>query len=563
MIASQQLTRRISQFAVIPLFVFCIFTSISQSAIVETEGSNSALAAEMAKQLVCYPLELLNLNKHRPTLATRELCLATIYHEQGAHPLWVTAEGPGEKAYIILDHLKKSQEHGLDTTSYQLGRITELWQSTLVEDLAELDALLTYSLVKYFHDLSYGQLKPHEANPELFAEAGDANFDPVKTVELSLASTDLDSLLKSLPPQHQHYLNLKSALKKYRQLAEAGGWPSIPQGKTLHPGDTHPRVSFLRKRLEMSRDFPLPLVVEDTDNYDNELEKAVLRFQNRHGLEADGLIGKQTLAALNFSVEERINTIRLNMARWRWQAHDLGEKYVLVNIASFNLKAYKQKGENLILDIPVIVGKLQHQTPVFSDSIKYVDVNPFWNITPSIARNEELPELRKNPYHLAERNVRLFSSWQHNATELDSTTIDWHSVTRSQMSSYKLRQDPGPWNALGKIKFVFPNRYSVYMHDTPAPTLFNHTKRDFSHGCIRVSDPLALALFVLDDHKNTWGEEKVRELYDQTSRKVIRLSTPLPVHITYQTTWVDKDGTIHFNSDIYARDEELHKSLLK
>lgn len=563
MIATDSFFNHFFQFARVSFLATCICTSLTLPVIAETETSETDLVAEMTKQLVCYPLELLDINKNRPILATRELCLAVIYHERGAHPLWVSPKGPGEKAYVILDHLKKSYEHGLDTSNYQIERITELWHSTQLTDLTELDALLTYNLVKYFHDLSYGQLKPHEANPELFPEAGDASFDPIKAIELSLASEDLDALLKLLPPQHQHYDNLKSALTRYRQFADLGDWPPIPPGMTLRPGENDARVKLLRKRLEMSSDFPLPLPNPVEDVYDAELEKAVIRFQKRHGLEPDGIIGKQTLAALNVTAAERVDIIRLNMARWRWQAHDLGDKYVLVNIASFNLKAYKDGGANRILDIPVIVGKFQHQTPVFSDSIKYVDINPFWNITPSIARNEELPELRKNPYHLTERNIRLFSSWQHNAVELDSTQIDWHSVSKSQMSGYKLRQDPGPGNALGKIKFVFPNNYSVYIHDTPTPNLFNHTQRDFSHGCIRVSDPFALALFVLDDHKKNWTEEKVREVYNQTSRKVIRLSDPLPVHITYQTTWVDKEGAIHFNSDIYARDEELYKALLK
>ncbi len=563
MIVIHQLSLRFSQLAITFLFATCIALSLLTPNQTKAETGDAALAAEMTRHLVCYPIDHLDTKKHLPTLSTRELCLAVIYHEKGTNPLWVTTKGPGEKAHTIVKFLSTSPEHGLDASNYQLERIQELWQSRELSDLAELDSLLTYNLVKYFHDLSYGQLKPHESNPELFAEAGDSNFNPVSAVDLALATDNLDSLLNSLPPQHQHYLNLKKALIKYRQLADNGGWPVIPEGSTLRLNDTDPRIATIRTRLEISRDLLLPHNDIDRQFFDSELEEAVIRFQNRHGLDPDGVIGKQTLAALNVTVEDRLNTIRLNMARWRWQAHDLGDKYVLVNIASFNLKAYKNRGEDLILDIPVIVGKLQHQTPVFSNSIKYVDINPFWNITTSIAKNEELPELRKDPHYLVKRNIRLFSSWQSDARELDSTKINWHTVTRSQMAGFKLRQDPGPWNALGKIKFVFPNRYSVYMHDTPAPNLFSHTKRDFSHGCIRVSDPFALAVFVLDDHKHGWNEENIQKVYSQSSRKVIRLSEPLPVHITYQTTWVDKDDTIHFNSDIYARDEELHKSLLK
>jgi murein L,D-transpeptidase YcbB/YkuD len=241
------------------------------------------------------------------------------------------------------------------------------------------------------------------------------------------------------------------------------------------------------------------------------------------------------------------------MARWRYQPHDLGEKYLIVNIAGFNLKGVKNN--KIELEMPVIVGKRQHQTPVFSASVKYLDFNPFWNIPPSIARNEELPKLQKNPFYLVERHVRLFSGWNEDANELVSTAVEWDQVTSRQISAYKLRQDPGPWNALGKVKFVFPNKYSVYMHGTPEQGYFGRKERSFSHGCIRVGNPPALAGFLLEDQEGQWTDEKIAEIYNQDSRKVVRLSHPIPVHITYQTSWVDKDGTINFNNDTYARDD--------
>lgn len=297
------------------------------------------------------------------------------------------------------------------------------------------------------------------------------------------------------------------------------------------------------------------------NSYDPMLQQAVLTFQRQHGLTVDGIIGKNTTSALNIPIAEKIASIRINMARWRWQAHDLGQKYILVNIASFHLTAFE--GEEVVLDMPVIVGEEQHQTPVFSGTIKYMDVNPFWNVPPSIAKKEELPALRKNPNYLVKRHVRLFSSWRPDAVELDSTAIDWHSVTPGEMAGFKLRQDPGPWNALGKIKFIFPNVYSVYMHDTPAHNLFDRTRRNFSHGCIRVSDGLSLALFLLKNQGEEWPVEKFKAIYNQEQRKVIHLSIPVPVHITYLTTWVDKTGTMYFNSDIYSRDAQLYSTLLK
>jgi murein L,D-transpeptidase YcbB/YkuD len=247
------------------------------------------------------------------------------------------------------------------------------------------------------------------------------------------------------------------------------------------------------------------------------------------------------------------------MARWRWQEHDLGSRYIIVNIANFDLKAVED--DQVVLNMAVIVGKFQHQTPVFSHRVQYVDFNPFWNIPNSIARNEELPELRKDPMYLVKRKVRLFSSWQNDAVELDSTAIDWNSVSPREMNRYLLRQDPGPWNALGPVKLVFPNRYNVYIHGTPTQELFEHSTRSFSHGCIRASQPLMLAEFALAKEKEDWSLQKIKEIVDSGKRKIVTVFAPLPVHITYQTVWVDKTGTIHFNNDIYGRDRKLAEIL--
>jgi murein L,D-transpeptidase YcbB/YkuD len=549
------------QFPARKTICFVLFLLLTLTVNGHCRPTDTDISKAMSKYMVCSPLELMQVKKHRPFLATKELCLATIYSEIGAQPLWVTGAGPTEKGEIILRYLKNSSQHGLDPNEYQVDRLIELWSTEDVDELAELDTILTYNLVKYVHDISYGQLKPLESDPELFAEAGDQDFNPVVTVEHILATSDLDKFLANLPPRHSHYRTLKRGLEYYRKIAEQGGWSIVPEGASLHPGETNERIRAVRQRLHIANSSLMTPDDNVAATYDHQLEQAVLAFQQQHGLVVDRIIGKNTIAAMNISAAEKVASIRINMARWRWHAHDLGDRYVLVNIAGFNLKTFQ--GEEIVLDIPVIVGKEQHQTPVFSDTIKYIDVNPFWNITPSIAKNEELPELRKNKNYLVNRHVRLFSSWWSDAVELDSTAIDWHTVSRSQIAGYKLRQDPGPWNALGKIKFVFPNQYSVYMHDTPAHNLFNRTQRDFSHGCIRVSDALSLAIFLLKDQPDGWSPEKIKEIYNQDQRKVIRLSDFVPVHITYQTTWVDKNGAIHFNRDLYGRNAKLYNALAK
>jgi L,D-transpeptidase YcbB len=516
------------------------------------------LIAALAENLQLSTVNLETLADQQVALKNRDLCLAVIYKKTGSVPLWVTETGPASRAAIILDFLKRSEEEGLNPQKYPIGEITDLWTATTPAAFARLDTLLTYNLVRYIHDISYGQIQPLSADKTVFADVGEISFDVVAAVKHALDAPDLAAYLVSLAPAHKHYQGLKEALKVYRLIAASGGWKQIPPGNTLRPGETNDHLQLIYKRM-LAPGIPAPPPPENKV-YGPELQKAVARFQQLNGIEPDGVIGPQTFAAMNVPASRLVEQIIVNMARWRWQAHFLGKKYVLINIASYNLTAFKD--DEMVLNFPVIIGQLQHQTPVFSDSIKYIEMNPYWNITPSIARDEELPNLRKNSRYLTNRHVRLFSSWDGDATELDSTTLDWQQISPSRMAGFKLRQDPGPWNALGRIKFVFPNKYSIYMHDTPSRNLFSRTKRSFSHGCIRLSNPMALALFALEDQGKDWTSEKLQSIFDSGKRMVIHLNHPLPIHITYQTSWVDKDGQIHFNRDIYSRDEKLFKALL-
>ncbi len=518
------------------------------------------LAEAMADHLECYPVELLSFKKQEPAIVREDVCLAAIYHESGAEPLWVSEDGPGIRAGIILRYLKNAGNEGLDPDDYQVEKIEALWTDPSLESLAKLDTLLTYNMVKYVHDVSYGKLKPYMVNPELFAEAGERGFDPLTMVETILAMENLDAFFQSLPPHHSQYRGLKNGLVHYGLLKYGGGWQVLSGTKSIRPGDVDERIVEIRKRIALLENGSVENAEAGNSSvYDNELLEKMVLFQQNHGLEPDGIIGSNTLGELNKSPEDRLAQIKINMARWRWQDHGLGDKYILVNIANYRLYAY-EAGE-LEFSMPVIVGKFQHQTPVFSDRIKYLELNPYWNVPPSIAIKEELPELRKNPNYLVEKNIQLFSNWQEDGVELDSTVIDWSRVSPSEMARFKLRQDPGPTNALGRVKFVFPNHYSVYLHDTPAKKLFSEQTRSFSHGCIRVSEPEKLAVFLLDEKGSQWDIQRVNDLIKLGQRKVLRIRPPLPVHITYQTAWVDKSDQIIFNGDVYERDEKLYRAL--
>ena len=534
-----------------------LFLLLIYPAAVAGEENNGILKA-MTEHLACYPVELLDFKRQKPLIATKDICLSTIYHEKGGRPFWVTSSGPSKRAGVILDHLLNSFGDGLDPEDYETTTLQNLWDSREPKDLARLDTLLTYNLVKYIHDLSYGQLKFHSSDPKLFAEAGNVTFNPVASVETALAADDIGRYLDELPPQHHYYQSLRQALSHYRELSKQTGWTTVPAGPLIRPGTSDDRLAAIQLRLTMLGEIEPSL--EIPQSYHAGLVDSIIAFQKKRGLKPDGIIGTNTIAALNKPIKDLITVIQINLARWRWHAHDLGRNYIMVNIANFTLKAVRN--DQVQLDMPVIVGKLQHQTPVFSDTIRYLDVNPFWNVPSSIAMNEELPELRKNPQHLVERHIRLFSSWSADAVEIDSTSVDWQTVSRSQMARYKLRQDPGRWNALGSVKFVFPNHYSVYLHDTPAQDLFSQTSRSFSHGCIRVSKPLDLALFSLEGNGADWSLEKIMQIAALGDRKILRISPPLPVHVTYQTVWVDNERNIYFNSDIYGRDAKLIKVLV-
>jgi len=520
-------------------------------------AASEEFLAEMARHLNCYPLQLANANNQEISIVNEDLCLAAIYKATGMKPLWVSENGPDKNAEVILQALENSASEGLQASDYNVTGIKFLWQSRKLDQLAELDTQLTLNFIKYAHDASHGRIIPFKTDPGLFAEAGDRHFKPVQVVKQALSAPDLGRYIGDLPPAHEHYRKLREALQFYRDIAEAGGWEKVAAGRTLRPGDRDERVRQIRQRL--ARTGEPDSAAENETLYDEQLVPVIKKFQKKFGLEDDGIIGKKTLLALNTTPAEIITRIIINMVRWRWQDHELGRRYIMVNIANYDLKAVADGRE--VLNMAVIVGKFQAQTPVFSNRVQYIDFNPFWNIPPSIARDEELPELRKDPYYLVKRKVRVFSGWGGGAVELDPAAIDWQTVTPEEMERFKLRQDPGPWNALGQVKVMFPNEYNVYIHGTPAPELFEHNIREFSHGCIRASQPLALAGFALSEEKQDWTMEKIKEIIASEKREVVNITSPLQVHITYQTVWVDKQGTIRFNSDSYGRDRKLAEIL--
>ncbi len=371
-----------------------------------------------------------------------------------------------------------------------------------------------------------------------------------------MQADDIAGFLKTQAPAHSAYQGLRKALSRYRQLEQNGGWESIPSGKTIRPGESDPRIPLITQRLASTGELA---TARTSHLYNQELMEAIKKFQSHHLLEQDGIIGKNTLKALNIPVSKLVRQIIINMERWRWLPHQFVDKQLIVNIAEFQL--FGTTDEHVDINMPVIVGKVYHKTPVFTGSMRYLEVNPYWNIPDSIAVNEIVPHMQENPDYLQENNIRIFDGWEEDAPEVDPASIDWHTVG-NKVKGYRLRQEPGPDNALGRIKFIFPNKHNVYLHDTPAHHLFLKTKRDFSHGCIRVSRPLELGAYLLAENKKPLSVEQLEELVATKERKVILLDQSVPVHVLYLTVKASADNDeVFFYPDIYGRDALLEKAL--
>jgi len=383
-----------------------------------------------------------------------------------------------------------------------------------------------------------------------------AVIDRRAALDAIATAADLRRVVTAYTPANPVYRNLRDSLAAYRRVAAAGDWPTVPDGPKLTLGDSGPRVSALRARLAATIDL-LGSGIE-SETFDDTLEQATIVFQKRHGLDPDGVVGRATIAALKVSVDARIEQIMLNMERWRWMPDDLGERHVLVNIAAFSL----QRIENgrIRSEMRVVVGKQYRRTPVFSDRISYLELNPFWHVPPKIAANDVLPKIIADPNYVASAGFSVLDGWGANAQTLDPAAINWSALGPGRFP-YKLRQNPGPQNALGSVKFMFPNKHDVYLHDSPARELFGRTLRTFSSGCIRVERPLDLAAFVLNNQTGWEDRADIQQAIAGKDTRIVRLATPVPVHLTYFTAWTSEDGTVNFRQDIYDRDSALAKAL--
>ena len=381
--------------------------------------------------------------------------------------------------------------------------------------------------------------------------------DPIGMVENAALGGSLTKQLKRTVPSAYRYKALQKALKRYMQIKAEGGWPLIVLHGKLKPGKSDEGVLALRERLRVTGDYvPCENSVEDIV-YDACLQKAVKHFQVRNGLVPDGVVGSGTLAVLNKTVDERITTIRLNLDRIKWLNDRHSRKHIIINIPDFKL--YFEEDGKLIQTMRVITGKPNHPTPIFSDTVEYIVLNPYWNVPKSIIQKEFVPKLIRNPNAMKRKGIEIRQGWGKNAKVVNPATINWRNYRDGTPMPFHFAQLPGKRNALGKVKFLFPNKFSVYMHDTPAKSLFKRSKRAFSHGCIRLQKPREL-LRTFSTFNSNIDFDKAQKILKGKSKTSITLKEKVPVDVIYLTAWVDYDGNLQFRNDVYHYDKMQLKS---
>lgn len=358
-----------------------------------------------------------------------------------------------------------------------------------------------------------------------------------------------------MKPAHYMYTLMKLHLKKLRDEAEEGGWPEVSGGETLKRDMDDPRILEIREYLTATGDLKATATDQESV-FDEELEVAVKKFQTRHGLTADGAIGKGTIEQIQVPIEKRIEQLKLNLERLRWIFHHPDEDFLIVNIAGFHVRRITNREE--VFNSRVIVGKYHHESPVFKGVMEYIVVNPTWTLPYSIATNETLPKLKKDPGYLAAKHMEVMDR---GGKILDPSVIDWSQYSRGNFP-FIIRQKAGPWNALGEVKFMFPNKYSVYLHDTPARSLFDRQDRAFSHGCIRTEDKWGLLMSLMDDPE-TWNMDKVNEILKSGETTTIKLPKPVNIYLVYLTAVADRENNLYFFKDVYKRDDAVARELEK
>jgi L,D-transpeptidase YcbB len=591
---------------------FALFNSYLFANVVNTELENKQKSF-IEKDLKSFNKSFLE-KDYMPFLINKKI-LKDYYKHNNYETYWIDKNGIKNITLSLLDKIKKDPV--LAPKSSQIFKLNEVLEKlnnfdiTKIQnhnDLLTLDFMITELYDKYFSYLLKGSIN-WQAFSEKLKEVGketeinnqwDRYYitkDSKALLTKAIERNDLSFAFKEIDFNFPNVDKLILAINDLQVISANGGYTKVPEIKSLRLGDNSEVVKFLRKRLLQSNDLtkicentinntinnsisaenvvtnnidlqnPLnkvdentnkeiidkPIVISCEDNFDEDLKTAVISFQKKHGLYADGIVGMQTQRFLNVTADQKIETIRLNLERMRWLPKDLGEKYLIVNIPEFKLKMIENN--NIKLNMAVVVGERKHPTPIFSDKMSYVVINPKWNIPQSITKKEIIPKLIKDPNYLASKGIDIYESWHPESEKMNTQDIIDAFILEDvdSIPNFRLTQSPSSDNPLGRMKFMFPNKHAVYLHDTPAKSLFGNARRAYSHGCIRLAKPEELMAAIAAEDKNL-TMDKVNSILMESSEKSLGLTKKIPIHLVYLTSWVDENDVLQFREDIYNYD---------
>jgi murein L,D-transpeptidase YcbB/YkuD len=475
------------------------------------------------------------------------------YEKRNYNAAWIEHAEPRAQMADLSKALWAAGNEGLDPQLYSVSLIDErrvvASKGFLTKkgfepgEAGALDVMMTYLYMKYASDLADGISDLAHADPKWRIKP--VKFDPLAHLETALTENRVAESLLDLIADDPQYTALRHALHEHREVAAQGGWPQVPANARLKPGQTTPAVPAIAKRLAASGDSRGASPASGGQAvYDTELQEAVKRFQRRHGLEPDAVVGPALIAEMNVSADARVRQLELNLERWRWLPRSLGDPHVLVNLPEYRLEVWERG--RVPLTMRVVVGKQDTPTPIFNDDMTHIVFSPYWNVPPGIAEGETLPSIMKDPSFLDRNNMEVL--------DRSGNVVSPASIDVNNPTAYRFRQRPGASNSLGLVKFMFPNQYDVYLHDTPADSLFARASRSFSHGCVRVEQPQALAEYLLRDDKQ-WTPERIQEAMHAGEEKHVKLAKSIPVYLGYWTARVSADGIVQFRKDVYGIDQ--------
>ncbi|MDQ3392585.1 MAG: L,D-transpeptidase family protein [Bacteroidota bacterium] len=501
---------------------------------------------------------------------------------------WVNFDEPSPQVEDLLEAIDIAHIEGLEPDNYKVAEVENLLQEVYkiesrkerrkrlkarkskneeianeakqqdtvkLYNLVRLDFLLTSSYLTYASHLLSGKINPDEKEA-WFPAKREKDFAPY--LNEALSKNNVKSSLMELVPKHKQYKKLKEALAQYQKISEKEDWSSIAPKKEVKTGSSDVVIPLLRRRLASTGDLEERKINgKDSAIFNTDLVEALKGFQARHGLEENGKLDQATLKAVNIPISERLAQLKLNLERMRWLPDSFGNKYILVNIPEYMLRIYN--GDNVDMEMKVIVGKIVNATPIFSDLMEYIVFSPTWTVPKSIGVEEMLPKLKEDPEYLTKKNFKLYDSWEKDAEPINPQDIKWEDVEEENFN-FRIVENPGKGNALGSVKFMFPNDLDIYLHDTPAGHLFDRKERSFSHGCIRVEKPSELAEYLLHDNKE-WDKEKIKEAMAQEEPENVKLTEKVSVHLVYWTAWVNDNDKINFRDDIYMLDRNQLKQI--